>query len=138
MFLVSYPEYAILTCYPSRTSKRAVMRAWSAKQRFPVAQWVKQLDELYSQSIRIHQKEAKKKKLDVVSPSLSITRPSSRASNVSYMEQGPVTILSPSSDSGNMSPASIAPPSRVGTPTLRGLTSPGLPTPNAPFAAGSR
>ncbi|KAK3937814.1 alpha-1,3-glucan synthase [Diplogelasinospora grovesii] len=122
-------------------SKRAIMRAWSGKQRFPVAQWVKQLDELHSQSIRIHTKEAKKKKLDVLGQGMSLTRPSSRGSGVTYMENGPVTVLTPGSgpDSGRMSPApSIASPSRAATPTLRGLTSPSLPTPKAPWASGSR
>jgi len=111
------------------------MRAWSAKQRFPVAQWVKQLDDLYGQSIRVHHKEAKKRKLEVVSNGISPSRPASRNSVVSYLEHGPVTILSPSSDSGRSSPV---PPSRMGTPTLRELASPGLTTPLAPWANGSR
>jgi len=118
-----------------RHDKRVVMRAWSAKQRFPVAQWVKQLDDLYGQSIRIHHKEAKKRKLEVVSNGISPSRPASRNSVVSYLEHGPVTILSPSSDSGRASPV---PPSRMGTPTLRELASPGLTTPLAPWANGSR
>ena len=119
----------------NRHSKRALMRAWSAKQRFPVAQWVKQLDQLHSESIRIHTKEAKKKKLDVVSPGLSITRPSSPASTSAYLDQGPgpQSMLSPGSgmDSGGLSP------SRPTTPTLRELAaSPDLQTPGAPWAGG--
>ena len=39
---------------------RAVMRARSAKQRFPVAQWVEDLEILQSTAIKIHQKEASK------------------------------------------------------------------------------
>ncbi|KAK0712424.1 alpha-1,3-glucan synthase-like protein [Lasiosphaeria miniovina] len=131
---------AIVSALDCKSSKRALMRAWSAKQRFPVAQWVKQLDELHSQSIRIHQKEAKKMKLEVVS-SLALTRPSSRASSASYIDQNHNSMLSPGLDTGRMSPASIAPPSRVGTPTIatvRSFASPTLPTPNAPWAGGSR
>lgn len=109
------------------------MRAWSAKQRFPVAQWVKQIDELYGQSIRIHHKEAKKKKLDVVNPGLHPTRPSSRASTPG--PDGPVTVLSPSSDAGTLSPGLSPGP---GTPGFRGLASPNLPTPNAPWSFLSR
>lgn len=116
-----------------RTTKRQLMRAWSAKQRFPVAQWVKQLDELYSQSIKVHHKEAKKKKFEVVSAGLVQTRPSSRSSHTSYLEHGPVTILSPASDAALMSPAQV---SRAGTP--RDLTSPGLQTPMTPWAGGPR
>nr|KAK5444405.1 hypothetical protein LTR18_004109 [Exophiala xenobiotica] len=44
----------------SKTDVRAMMRARSAKQRFPVAQWVKDLDILQSTSIDIHQEEAGK------------------------------------------------------------------------------
>ena len=114
------------------------MRAWSAKQRFPVAQWVKQLDDLYSQSIRIHHKEAKKKKLEVVGPGLSITRPPSSASSLGN-DQG-LSNFSPSIDSGRISPGVVASPSRAVTPTLRGLASPtsNLPTPKTPWALGSR
>ncbi|KAK3385564.1 glycosyltransferase family 5 protein [Podospora didyma] len=128
---------AIVSALECKTSKRALMRAWSAKQRFPVAQWLKQLDELHSQSIRIHHKEAKKRKLEVVSNSLNLTRPSSRASNISYFDPGPGQVLSPGLDTGRMSPGPMAPPSRVGTPTLRGLTSPGLQTPTLPWAGGA-
>lgn len=105
------------------------MRAWSAKQRFPVAQWLKQLDSLYDQSVRIHHKDAKKKKLDVVSSGLSITRPSSRNSNNSYLDpsQG---ALSPT---GRLSPAPSRAASWVGGMNLRGL-SPNLPSPATPWA----
>lgn len=110
------------------------MRAWSAKQRFPVAQWIKQLDQLYSESIRIHNKEAKKKKLESLSPgaSPSATRPSSPGSIATYTEQAPHVLLSPSPESNLLSPSPIA------TPTPRALTTPDLPTPSAPWVAGSR
>ena len=44
----------------SKLETRAMMRARSAKQRFPVAQWVEDLEILQSTAIRIHDKEAAK------------------------------------------------------------------------------
>lgn len=49
---------AIDDALASKTPERALMRARSAKQRFPVAQWIKDLDILQSTSIAIHQEEA--------------------------------------------------------------------------------
>jgi alpha-1,3-glucan synthase len=137
-----------LTGWNNRPEKRKLMRAWSAKQRFPVAQWVKQLDELHSESIRIHKKEARKKKLDVVSKDLTrpssrlgeMTRPSSRASTVTVEKEGgwnrsTVSVLSPSPDFGPLNSARLASPliGRIGSP---GIQSDSLPTPNAPWAGG--
>lgn len=42
----------------SKTEVRAMMRARSAKQRFPVAKWVQDLDELQSMAIKIHSEES--------------------------------------------------------------------------------
>lgn len=53
---------AIVGALECKTKTRQKMRAWSAKQRFPVAQWVEDLDTLQSEAIRIHHKEAKKRK----------------------------------------------------------------------------
>ena len=47
---------AIREAMESPTDVRAMMRARSAKQRFPVAQWVEDLEILQSTSIRIHGK----------------------------------------------------------------------------------
>jgi alpha-1,3-glucan synthase len=52
----------------SKTEVRAMMRARSAKQRFPVAKWVEDLNTIQSEAIRIHQEESgtlgvKKKRL---------------------------------------------------------------------------
>lgn len=99
------------------------MRAWSAKQRFPVAQWLKQLDELYNESIRIHNKEAKKKKLESLSPGIGEARPLSP-----YFDQ---LAPSPGPEQSLMSPRSATPTSK----TALGL-SPELPTPSAPWAGG--
>lgn len=51
---------AIVSALDSKQKTRVKMRAWSAKQRFPVAQWVEDLDKLQGECIRIHKKEAKK------------------------------------------------------------------------------
>lgn len=47
---------AIKDALASKTDVRAMMRARSALQRFPVAQWVEDLETLQSTSIRIHHK----------------------------------------------------------------------------------
>lgn len=53
---------AITLALESKTKMRQKMRAWSAKQRFPVAQWVEDLDKLQSETIRIHNREAKERR----------------------------------------------------------------------------
>ena len=100
------------------------MRAWSAKQRFPVAQWLKQLDELYNESIRIHNKEAKKKKLESLSPGGGESRPMSP-----YFDH---LAPSPGPEQGLMSPRVVTP----GAKSALGV-SPDLPTPSTPWAGGS-
>ncbi|KAJ5951190.1 Glycosyl transferase family 1 [Penicillium vulpinum] len=52
-------KLAIEAALNSKTSTRAMMRARSAKQRFPVAQWVEDLEILQSTAIAIHEKVAK-------------------------------------------------------------------------------
>ncbi|KAJ5297808.1 hypothetical protein PENANT_c012G02402 [Penicillium antarcticum] len=53
-------KLAIDAALNSKTSTRAMMRARSAKQRFPVAQWVEDLEILQSTAIQVHNKEAAK------------------------------------------------------------------------------
>ncbi|KAJ5794268.1 CAZyme family GH13 [Penicillium paradoxum] len=53
-------KLAIEAALNSKTATRAMMRARSAKQRFPVAQWVEDLEILQSTAITIHNKEATK------------------------------------------------------------------------------
>jgi alpha-1,3-glucan synthase len=53
-------KLAIDSALSSKSEVRAVMRARSAKQRFPVAQWVEDLEILQCTSIRVHQKERAK------------------------------------------------------------------------------
>ncbi|KGO47515.1 Glycosyl transferase, family 1 [Penicillium expansum] len=49
-------KLAIEAALNSKTSVRAMMRARSAKQRFPVAQWVEDLEILQSTAIAVHNK----------------------------------------------------------------------------------
>lgn len=51
---------AIVTALKSDMETRAMMRAHSAKQRFPVAEWLERLEELQKRVIKIHNKEVKK------------------------------------------------------------------------------
>ena len=53
---------AITRALECKTKARQKMRAWSAKQRFPVKQWVEDLDTLQGTAIKTHNKEAKKKR----------------------------------------------------------------------------
>ncbi|KKY24110.1 putative alpha-glucan [Phaeomoniella chlamydospora] len=53
-------KLAIDGALASKQETRAMMRARSAKQRFPVAQWVEDLEILQSTAIRIHHKEGAK------------------------------------------------------------------------------
>lgn len=53
---------AIEDALGSNTEVRAMMRARSAKQRFPVAKWVEDLEALQGASIRLHQSEARSEK----------------------------------------------------------------------------
>ncbi|KAJ5734104.1 hypothetical protein N7493_002890 [Penicillium malachiteum] len=53
-------KLAIDAALSSKTDTRAMMRARSAKQRFPVAQWVEDLEILQSTSIQVHNKEVSK------------------------------------------------------------------------------
>ncbi|KAJ5569634.1 uncharacterized protein N7459_009064 [Penicillium hispanicum] len=53
-------KLAIDSALGSKPEVRAMMRARSAKQRFPVAQWIEDLEILQSTAVRIHNKERAK------------------------------------------------------------------------------
>ncbi|KKK19324.1 hypothetical protein P175DRAFT_0501355 [Aspergillus ochraceoroseus IBT 24754] len=53
-------KLAIQAALSSKTETRAMMRARSAKQRFPVAQWVEDLEILQTTAIQIHHKRNNK------------------------------------------------------------------------------
>lgn len=122
-------EHAITSALKCKTKKRALMRAWSAKQRFPVAQWRMQIDSLYDQSIRIHNKEAAKKKSGGRSGGLFPLSPSVQSPNPNTRLIGSNSPLSPipGSSAGPPSPGADASRTRslIGpTPTSPGLMSP--------------
>jgi alpha-1,3-glucan synthase len=56
--LIHQFKMAIRGALTSKKEVRALMRARSALQRFPVAQWVEDLEKLYSTSINVHHRQA--------------------------------------------------------------------------------
>lgn len=66
-------KLAIESALNSKPETRAMMRARSAKQRFPVAQWVEDLEILQSTAIRVHNKELAKNHGQPFTPSGSTT-----------------------------------------------------------------
>jgi alpha-1,3-glucan synthase len=52
-------KLAIVSALESKDSERALMRAWSAKQRFPVAQWLEGLGKLQDTAVQMHHKNQK-------------------------------------------------------------------------------
>jgi alpha-1,3-glucan synthase len=59
LHLLKQFKLAIVSALESKTDERALMRAWSAKQRFPVAQWLEGLTELQDEAVRMHGKHQK-------------------------------------------------------------------------------
>ena len=149
---------AIVSALECKPKTRQKMRAWSGKQRFPVAQWVGDLDKLQSEAIRLHNREAKKHKrigsgsrlavpsstsrpytddLDLAPPRPSTSSRHSRASSLSVpfitetdhdVEQGRRSVSNPYYDR----PGSATPPrSMPGTPPQGAPSTP--PTGNEPF-----
>lgn len=92
-------KLAIDSALRSKPQLRATMRARSAKQRFPVAQWVEDLEILQSTAIRVHSKELVKSHGQPYTPSGSNT-PSG-------------FFTSPMSSSGALSPTGVQTPSAV-------------------------
>lgn len=63
---------SIIAALESKRKTRVLMRAWSSKQRFPVKQWLEDLETLQSEAIRLHKKGAKKNKRFTHSPLLAV------------------------------------------------------------------
>jgi alpha-1,3-glucan synthase len=59
LHLLKQFKLAIVSALESKNDERALMRAWSAKQRFPVAQWLEGLTELQDEAVRMHDKHQK-------------------------------------------------------------------------------
>ncbi|KUI52906.1 Cell wall alpha-1,3-glucan synthase mok13 [Cytospora mali] len=143
-------RHALKGALESKQPKRALMRAWSAKQRFPVKQWVQQLDSLYDESIRISNKEANKKRKLSSRSMLSLhadgpdtpgqSRPTTPNGGLQISISSPNAVRSsflhnnspglPSPGLPSPSPAGLRSPSNLSSP---GLPSPGL-TPKFPWA----
>lgn len=154
-------RHALKEALDSKPQKRALMRAWSAKQRFPVKQWVGQIDSLYDESIRVSFKEASKKKKLLTSRSLLSLNTYTNDSNHGPDTPGgsrpstpglKVEISSPTmvrssllhntspdlSSSGLASPGLSSPglggsASRLSSASFNNLGSPGLMTPKFPW-----
>lgn len=156
---------ALKQALESKQSKRALMRAWSAKQRFPVKQWIRQIDSLYDESIRVSYKEASKKKKLLTSRSMlslntytadsatgpdtpSGSRPSTPAgmkleiSSPTMVRSSLLHNASPDmSSSGLASPNGLASPgfpdqhNRLSSASFQTVGSPGLMTPKFPWTS---
>jgi alpha-1,3-glucan synthase len=140
--LLSQFKQAIVSALDSKQSTRAKMRAWSAKQRFPVAQWLEGLEKLQGRSIKIHKKMRYRAKRNLhlggggknreVERSLTPLTPGPGAG--AYFDRSP----RPSSPASFSSPWPLAPSrpgSRPQTPTDfsgPGFPSAGLHTPSFP------
>ncbi|KAK3693388.1 alpha amylase [Podospora appendiculata] len=120
---------AIFAALASSPKERATMRAWSAKQRFPVAQWVQRVNALHSESIRIHNHEAERRakrpmSMSPIRPSFLFPSASSGAlATLPHNESGSVR-GSPRPDSMLAS----VPPSRTSTPFVLPHPSRGSPS----------
>lgn len=135
-------RHALKGALDSKQPKRALMRAWSAKQRFPVKQWVQQLDSLYDESIRISNKEANKKRKVSSKSMLSLhadgpdtpghSRPTTPNGGLQISISSPNAVRSSllRSDSSGMPSPGLATPTGLRSPSM--LPSPGLPSPGLP------
>jgi len=121
--LVHQFKSAINDALASSEKTRSMMRARSAKQRFPVAQWVEDLDTLQSTSIKISEEENYEKpesflQRGLKSSSMTNLRTlfvggtnSSRSALQPPVQHVPIaSLLSPGATSGALSPASITEP----------------------------
>ncbi|KAK3382174.1 alpha amylase [Lasiosphaeria ovina] len=118
--LIAQFRKAIYSALESTPEKRATMRAWGAKQRFPVVQWVQRVNELHSEAIRIHHHETERK----AKRPMSLASPLSRSTFFfSSSNHALPTMKDNESGSirGSPRPESIVPsvpPSRTSTPFM--------------------
>ncbi|PSS03495.1 alpha amylase [Coniella lustricola] len=144
-------RHSLKEALESKPHKRALMRAWSAKQRFPVKQWIHQIDNLYDESIRISHKEVSKKKRGMFRGSMlslntyandsgaqpdtpGSSRPSTPKVEISSPTLTRSSLLLHASPDNRAS--ALMSPNGLGSPN--GLTSPGLGSPGLRPAAASR
>src|SRR5215469_4275549 len=86
---------AIESALKSDQSTRSVMRARSAKQRFPVQQWKEDLEKLQTKSIKLHHKELDKSRFR---PSSSHSNQRSRRNSISSTYSTYSTMMIPPQD----------------------------------------
>lgn len=130
---------AIKAALAADTATRAQMRAYSAKQRFPVAEWLDKLEKLQKEVTRIHDKNVKKvAKKTFMSSAKSLLNPSKEGLTgeiqlqdrmPAWMQQVPdYDDASTMRNASRLSTAMNSPmPSRPGSPGYDGYVSPGVP-----------
>ncbi|EEH18163.2 hypothetical protein PABG_00726 [Paracoccidioides brasiliensis Pb03] len=101
--LLNQFKLAIDSALNSKPEVRAMMRARSAKQRFPVAQWIEDLEILQSTAIRVHNKESSKSTGQAMTPS-GYNTPGIMASPIGPGSMTPNTQLSRSRNPSYSSP----------------------------------
>ncbi|KAB5522170.1 alpha-1,3 glucan synthase [Coniochaeta sp. 2T2.1] len=130
--LLSQFKQAIVSALESKEETRAKMRAWSAKQRFPVAQWLEGLEKLQGRSIKLHKKMKNRAKRNL---NLGGSRNRDSERNLTPLTPGTAGMFPSSRPASPSSPWPL-PPSRGGglgsrpqTPTeFAGLESPMFPS----------
>ncbi|KAL8812634.1 MAG: hypothetical protein Q9200_000893 [Gallowayella weberi] len=121
--LISQFKDAIHAALSTPTETRAMMRARSRLQRFPVAQWVEDLEILQSKSIRLHEKYASKQQNPLMISESGRASPSTSTALTA--------LSSPQSTAPNTAPNS-EPPSRAMSPTREAV----IPGPQGQMSLG--
>lgn len=127
--LMNQFKTAIHEALASKPETRALMRARSSLQRFPVAQWVQDLEILQSTAIKLHQKQVSKLGGLIHSPSLqtqavgiAIPEP---GTGIDYVSRP----ISPQYGQNSLSPVSIFhPPGLVSPHSSPLMSQPGTPS----------
>ncbi|KAK1758077.1 alpha-1,3-glucan synthase [Echria macrotheca] len=140
---------AITSALESKLKTRQSMRAWSAKQRFPVAQWVEDLDKLQGEAIRIHHREASKHKrissgsrlavpsyFDSARPSFDESESETPLHSGDHSRRSSISVprITETYHDREQSGGNLTPPSRPISPMAGDATSPPLMRPNPMFA----
>ncbi|KAI9790086.1 MAG: hypothetical protein M1816_005556 [Peltula sp. TS41687] len=114
---------AIHEALASKPETRALMRARSSLQRFPVAQWVQDLEILQSTAIKVHQKQVSRTGGSIQIPSIQIPSIQTQAVGIAVSGSEPGLDYMSRSVSPQYAQNSLSPGS--------GLQPPGLLSPNS-------
>lgn len=128
--LLSQFKQAVVAALESKTDTRAKMRAWSAKQRFPVAQWLEGLEKLQGRSIKMHHKVMTKAKKRLTMGSAYRDRsgpPSGTQTPTTPNLTASSMFLPPRPDSEVWQRNSLAPSNRASA--MSGTNTPDMPSP---------